>query len=655
MAKNKTLYHCTGKTGEKISFAGYSGGQQVRKRITAGTTFRDVEPGISVREDYSFQDYERYRPSNTIPKDVQKIMELGNKAYYKVGIVRNVIDMMSDFATKGVRPAHKSVRINKLYQEWWKKIKGKEISERFINTLYRLGNVIIKRTNGKINTKQLEAWKKYRSTGNKHFTKSATHEIPFEYTFLDPTTLEVIDSEALSVYTKNIRLGIRVDNETLKELIKAGVVDGSKVSKINGSSESLIPLDMSQIARYYYKKDDWQLWAYPMTFAIMDNLLMVEALRQADRAALDGAIAHVRLWTLGDLEHKIIPKDAAIDKLSDILCNAGGGGPIDIIWGPDIKLTETSTEVYKFLGMEKYVPHISAIREGLGVPESLTGGDSGGSNNFVSLRTITERLSYGRELLQAFWAYEFALFADAVGINDPAELIYDRMNLGDVAAEQAIALQMYDRNIISEEAVQLLVGENPEIERARIKRNEKMRAAEKLPRKAGPWNNPEHKEALEKVALQKGVLLPKDVGLESTVPNATLIDMIKPKPAVQKGIPQQGRPKNSKDKSKRKKKPLTGEIEKWAEGALVVINKHIDSLAPGASPEEVAKVKLHILNSFEPFTKVTATLINSALALPVVNGPEMDLFDELLKTGKYEVGQIITKVYSTYKTGDSNG
>lgn len=662
-ARKKPLYHSGGKGEDKISFAGYSGGKAVCRptanNLRASTTYRDVEPNISVREDYGFKDYERFRPSNTVPRDQQEIMKLANQAYYRVGIVRNVLDMMSDFATKGCRPIHKSPRINKLYQQWWKTIDGKTVSERYINTLYRLGNVVIVRDSAKINDKKLAEWKKYRSAA-KYLTKSATYEIPYTYTFLNPTCLEILEETEIAIYKKNVTLGIRVDLNTLDSLVKAGIVSKANVTQKNASSEYIIPLDMSKTVLGYYKKDDWQPWAYPFTYAIMDNLLMVEKLRLADFAALDGAISHVRLWKLGDLEHKIIPKDAAIDKLSDILINSTGGGPIDIIWGPDINLTETSTEVHKFLGIEKYIPHMNAIYEGLGVPPTLTGSQlgSGASNNFVSLKTIIERLCYARAMLSAMWENEFAIFAGAVGLAEPATLIYDRMNLKDDAAEQAIALQMYDRNLLSDEAMQLLVGENPEIERARIRRDEKMRKDERIPRKAGPWNNPEHKEALEKVALQRGIILPKDVGLETSVPDNVMIDMIKPKPAAApggKGIPQQGRPKTSKDKTKRKKKPLNpvrAEVEQWAKGALIIIDKQLEPLNSKleGSSRDLTKLKFHILNQFELYQKVTKASIINALNLPVLtDSPEIVFLNAMLDSSDANPNEIIIQVYSTYK------
>ena len=48
------------------------------------------------------------------------------------------------------------------------------------------------------------------------------------------------------------------------------------------------PLDPDKTLVYHYKKDDWQTWAYPMIYAIMDDITVIEKLKLADIAALDG-------------------------------------------------------------------------------------------------------------------------------------------------------------------------------------------------------------------------------------------------------------------------------------------------------------------------------------------------------------------------------
>ena len=75
-------------------------------------------------------------------------------AYDRVGIIRNVIDLMGDFSSQGISIIHPNKSIEKFYKAWFKQVGGIERSERFLNYLYRTGNVIVKRKTAKINAKK---------------------------------------------------------------------------------------------------------------------------------------------------------------------------------------------------------------------------------------------------------------------------------------------------------------------------------------------------------------------------------------------------------------------------------------------------------------------------------------------------------------------
>ena len=79
------------------------------------------------------------------------------------------------------------------------------------------------------------------------------------------------------------------------------------IKKAIKRGDKRIPLDPERLSIAYYKKDDWQKWAHPLTYAILDDIIMLEKMRLADMSALDGAISNIRLWTIGNLDHKILP------------------------------------------------------------------------------------------------------------------------------------------------------------------------------------------------------------------------------------------------------------------------------------------------------------------------------------------------------------
>ena len=65
-------------------------------------SFLDVEPNRSVRTSFTRQDYNRFRSEESVPKQQKEAIKMCMAAYDKVGIIRNVIDLMADFAGQGM-------------------------------------------------------------------------------------------------------------------------------------------------------------------------------------------------------------------------------------------------------------------------------------------------------------------------------------------------------------------------------------------------------------------------------------------------------------------------------------------------------------------------------------------------------------------------
>ena len=113
-------------------------------------SFLDVDGDVSVRTGYQRQDYNRFRSRESVPRKQKRVIRMCMDAYDKIGIIRNVIDLMGDFATQGITLVHPNKRIERFYRRWFEKVSGGERSERFLNILYRCGNVVVRRRTAKL-------------------------------------------------------------------------------------------------------------------------------------------------------------------------------------------------------------------------------------------------------------------------------------------------------------------------------------------------------------------------------------------------------------------------------------------------------------------------------------------------------------------------
>lgn len=551
-----------------------------RSTASLANRFKNIDtPSTSVRDSYSRLDYEFFRPNEAMPKYHRDIIGACMEAYKRVSIIRQVVDMMGDFCAQGARLVHPNKSIEKFYNTWWERISGPERSERFANLLYRTGNVVIKRAMAKLDEETMSEWKRTVSAVDLNPPEDypiKPNEIPIRYTFLNPLALDVVGAD-LAAFTGKYRYVLRMPNR-VSSLLNSGLfgLDPSilmddipnDIKNALTSNQRYLVLQDEKILTFFYKKDDWEVWAYPMLYCLLDDLIYLEKMKLADLTALDGIISHIRIWKLGSIEHKIFPTDAAIAKLSNILLNHVAGGAMDFIWGPDLTIEETSTDLHQFLGSEKYQAVISSIHGGLGVPTSQGGGAGGTfSQSFMSVRTIIERLQYGRRMLDAFWMPEIRMVQKAMGFRYPARIVYDNQNFQDDVSEKALWIQLVDRNIISEESVQEKFGQIPEIEEIRLKRESEGRVAKKKTPKVSPYHDAQPHLSKEKIALQRGIVTPGEIGMEldDKDPGEKSMmemqnDQMKMKIQQQKNKPVgrsgQGRPKTSKDSQKRKKRTV---------------------------------------------------------------------------------------------------
>ena len=601
----------------------YTGVYKSNFSTHATRTFKDIEANRSVRPSFDRSDYDAFRENSAVPQDKRGAIRDCMKAYKNVGIIRNVIDLMGDFACQGVAVVHRDKSAESFYKQWFKKINGKERSERFLNNLYRSGNVVAYRSYADV-TPELKTYMKSLANDVKFEIPEATkNRIPFRYNFFNPLSLDIKDGD-LHLNVSN-QAKVHGTYNSFHSSFKTSYIPKkvfetlpTDLRKSINNNEMQIPLDADKLIIAHYKKDDWEDWADPLVTAILDDIIMLEKMRLADMSALDGAISNIRLWTLGDLEHKILPNKAAIDRLRDVLATNQGGGTMELVWGPELSFTESATEVHKFLGSEKYNSVLNAIYAGMGVPPTLTGmaGNGGGfTNNFISLKTLVERLQYGRDLLVQFWEKEVEIVRKAMGFRYAPEIVFDQMSLSDEAAEKALLIQLADRDIISHETLLERFKETAQVEKVRLQREVDARDTSEMPNKAGPFHNPENDVEIDKMEKQSELDIKRD----------------KAKPKDKGGLDKIGRPKNKKDSSPRKKKvvkprskPGVAEVIVWTDDAWDKISSTMNEAFLGAYNKttlrqltkaqtvELELLKVDVLASLEPLEEFNQTdMINS--------------------------------------------
>ena len=657
----------------------------IQEAATASSTsrtrnFSDLTTYLSGKPGLRGSDYDYFRPDQMVPEKHKDIIAFARAAYRRIGLIRNSIDVMGDFACQGVRLVHQNKRVEKFYNDWFSRVKGKETSERLCNLLFREANVPIRMRTAKINRqKRLEMQRSVASpdmNADMKISNFSKGEIPWQYSFIDPLTVEVVGGPIASLTGDRkyvITLPANIANLIRKLRNSTNPLERELLSQISpeiieaaeNKQGVLLPPDKTFV--YFYKKDDWQEWADPMTYACFNDLILYERLKLADKTALDGAISKIRIFKLGSLDHKLAPTPAAASALQSILGSNVGGGTTDIVWGPDIELLETGTDIQRFLGEETYRPTLMAIYACLGIPPTLTGtfGASGTTNNFISLKTITERLSYVRNTVLEFWNHQIKIVQETMGFRFPAQVEFDFMYLDDPTSMTNLLLAMADRNIVSDEFVQRHIKAKPDIEQRRVLSENKSRDTKNL-EKVSPYHAVDKEHGLEKIALQTGVVSPSQVGVKLKEKNGdeSALELRRPTknepstPTEDTDSPgDPGRPKNTKDSQPRKQKEfkpkIKASVELWARdaqskisevlnpGILKQFNKKNMRSLTAEEYNQAEQIKFSVLYCLDYLEPVTTEVLQAVLTEKLSNGV-IEKCEEWISNAKTDINRRLS-------------
>lgn len=623
------------------SFGGANGNQSLASHtldesggdsfVSHGMAFA-ASTNVTPREGYNRTDWSRQRPEDGAPTKIKDIVKVCQDLYKRVGVVRNVIDLMSDFASDGIDLVHPVVAQETFYREWAKRVNLSNRAQMFMKCLLRDGNVIVRRRVGKLTLPVVKQWSQgVKVEKIKKDAKEPTRQIPWGYNFISPAIVDkkTGDIDSLTGETKlvvnlpatfitTLQASTNISSEVMMKLPK-DIMDG-----VRAGNKPVLDPAITYVG--YYKKDDWEEWATPFLYSVMDDISFKERLRQADLAALDGVINVIRLWKLGKSDQQILPTRTAVNKLIGILQNNVGGGCMDIVWDDMIDMEAYYPPIDKILGSDKYQAVNADILRGLGMPDALIGSSESTGNAqtmYVQLKTLVERLEYIRMECLIWLNNELKTLCKAMGFKVPPTVVFGNMSLRDENVEKQLIIQLLDRGVISVEAVHKAFGQVYVVELERIRRESQFRKSNPpLLERAGPYYRP---ESQLKIQFDQQMLLQRQKESGGDNPAGDQNRKIE-------NAPRPGRPKNTKDVAPRNRNPkLLGSVAAQcvvAENFCDEIDGFVDKRffakhdvttsrnLTRAQRQELESIKWMLLCHLEPDSVVTAETIQSILESP---------------------------------------
>jgi len=201
--------------------------------------------------------------------------------YYTTPIVRNIIDLMTDFATEGLRIEHRVDAQQRFYNEWARRSKFLQIIPEVFHTVLLTGNCFVVRNTGRLSRQT----QREMSKAALESPRASRSNMPISYTILNPRRINIDQSELFSQRVIKFQLDERdrkniaaPSNDMQRAFVKS--LPPSMRAEIQRSG--FIEVEPDRIIPLHYKKLPWESWSVPLIFSAIDDINFKKMLRQMD-------------------------------------------------------------------------------------------------------------------------------------------------------------------------------------------------------------------------------------------------------------------------------------------------------------------------------------------------------------------------------------
>ena len=323
-------------------------------------------------------------------------IELCQKAYANVAVFRNAIDIMSEFTNTDIYLEGGTKKSREFFEEWFKRVNIIGLKDQYFREYYRSGNVFLYRIDGKFKAEDYA-----RLINQVGSIDAGANEIPLRYILLNP--YDVVAKRATTftysgAYQKVLsdyelaRLANPITEEdqaifdALDPEVQKDIVDRSYSHK--GIS---IDLDPKRLSFSFYKKQDYEPFAIPFGFPVLEDINAKLELKKMDQAITRTVENVILLITMGADPEKggINPNNMAA--MQNLFKNESVGRVL--VSDYTTKAEFIIPELNLVLGPAKYEILNEDIRQGL---QNIVVGEEKFNSTQVKAQIFIDRLQESR-------------------------------------------------------------------------------------------------------------------------------------------------------------------------------------------------------------------------------------------------------------------
>ena len=398
--------------------------------------------------------------------DVRDCILLCQKAYANIAIFRNVIDIMSEFANTELYIEGGTEKARTFIDKWLQKVKIWNLKDQFFREYYRSGNVFLYRVDSKFTT---EDFARLSTVYGSEFMTPG--QIPIKYILLNPYDIATVRSTNFQgqVYRKILsefeleRLQ-KPKTDYDKEVLRGLPKKTQKLIKEGGYGYDGISmeLDPNKLTFSFYKKQDYEPFAIPFGFPVLDDLNWKLELKKVDQAITRTIENVILLITMGNTPDKGGINPHNLKAMQSLFANESIGRVL--VSDYTTKADFIIPDLNKVLGPEKYEIVDKDIKEAL---QNVVVGHERYSNTQVKAQIFLERLKEAREaFLHDFLQPQVKLVCQNLGFRKYPTIKFQEIDIKDEVQLQRVTTRLMELGILTpEQGIQTIkTGLYPETE-----------------------------------------------------------------------------------------------------------------------------------------------------------------------------------------------
>ena len=382
--------------------------------------------------------------------DVRDAVILCQKAYYNFAIFRNTVDLMTEFSCSNIYFKDGSQKSRDFFTALFKKINIFDLQDQFFREYYRSGNVFLYRFDTKIKDEDIN-----RITQTFGLvSKAASINLPARYIVINPADVQIGGTinfslgryyKVLSDYELERLRSPKTDEDV--EVLNSLPPEVRELVKRKTVGILVIPLEPERISAVFYKKQDYEPFAVPMGFPVLEDINWKAEMKKMDMAITRTMQQAILLVTMGTDPDKGGINQKNLEAMQKLFENQSIGRVL--IADYTTKAEFVIPDIGNLIGPEKYEVVDRDIHLGL---NNILIGNEKYANEKIKVQVFVERLKQARgSFLNNFLFPEVRRISKELGFKNYPTPYFEDIDLKDDIQYSRIYTRLVELGILTPE------------------------------------------------------------------------------------------------------------------------------------------------------------------------------------------------------------